>query len=59
MGVSNVMRVFMTISCKRVVRVRKEPHLPRGGNKAVGLLALLEWPVDGERSTGDNFCSEG
>ena len=45
-GVSNAMRCFMTISSKRVVRVRKEPYLPRGGNKAVGLLALLEWPVD-------------
>lgn len=48
-GVSNAMRCFMTIFYKRVVRLRKEPYLPRGGNKTVGLLALLEGPVDETR----------
>lgn len=40
MEVSNVVRYFITTSCKRVVRVREEP-LAKGRNEAIKLLALM------------------
>lgn len=44
----------MTMPCNKVVKAQGEPHLPRGGNEAIGLRALLGWPLHGKRS----ICGE-